>query len=482
MCNQPRKTKLFWLVLLLCQSAVWAQERVTLQASFADNAQPLKLSMLVGQTRVVDFDQPYERVAVSDDKIAEVVLVSDKQVLLKGLAFGRVSVAAWAKRSPDAAAGETARLLLFDVTVQVNLALLGEQLRQQFPNEHIQLSQASNGVVLSGNVSKPEWAEQVRRLVEATGLKVNNLLNVPETSAVPVQLQLRLIEVDRRLAREVGAAQGLANHSMPVWVNTHASGEPSEVEAPRERGGQRLANSVHVWLGDGAGYLRALQTRGAARELGEPAWLVWRGQPASFRAGGEYPVPVINPAADGAVTGTNVVAVSFKEFGLKLKFQPTVLDETHLRLTIEPEISSLDFSSRMTVQGLLIPGLRVRRAGAALELRDGQSFMLAGLLDSTDQANLAKVPVLGETPVLGELFKSRSFQRRETELLLQITVKLGETLTAEQPPAVADSKPAALQTPAPGLAGQTGHALPAKPATERQEKPESKPAKAPKKP
>ncbi|MBI1765740.1 MAG: pilus assembly protein N-terminal domain-containing protein [Acidobacteria bacterium] len=503
--------RLLWLllVLLVGRNAVQAQaqERLTLQASFANNALPLKLDVLVGQTRVVDFDQPYERVAVSDSNIAEVVPVSEKQFLLNGLAFGQVNVVAWAKRpATEAQAGEPARLLIFDVYVQVNLTLIDNQIRLLFPNENIQLSQVPNGVVLSGSVSKPEMAEQVQKIVEATGLKVNNLLKAPVLDTAQVQLQLRIVEVERRLVRDLGVANGLVSNTVPAIVNTRAAGGPSGsglgggVDPKRPQGFGLANSSVNVWL-SGLGtagapaFIRTLRARGALRELAEPTLIALDRQQASFQAGGEFPVPVLQPAGP---TGAPPITVLFKEFGIKLNFQPTILDENHIRLALEPEVSSLDFSAGVTVQGLVIPGLRIRRAKTTLELRDGQSFVLAGLIDSVEQANLAKVPVLSQVPILGELFKSRSFQRHETELIFIVTVKTVAALNADQLPQVAATKPEVSKLPVESIEGQAGHALsgkqgpeilvqagvsgPSKSEGKPEDKPETKTEKAPPKP
>ena len=485
--------RLLWLlpVVLFCQqngrsqaplpaqaqAPAQVQEKLTLQASFANNALPLKLDVLVGQTRIVDFDQPYERVSVSDNKIAEVVPVSEKQFLINGLGFGQVNVVAWAKRpASESGSGEAGRLLIFDVYVQVNLTLIDNQIRLLFPNENIQLSQVPNGVVLSGSVSKPEMAEQVQKIVEATGLKVNNLLKAPVLDTAQIQLQLRVAEVDRRLVRELGIANGLISNTVPAIVNTRAArgidgASPGGADLSRPIGFGLANSSVNVWL-SGLGnagaltFIRALQARGALRELAEPTLVALHGHPASFQAGGEFPVPVLQPAGQ---SGAPPITVLFKEFGIKLNFQPTILDENHIRLALEPEVSSLDFSAGVTVQGLVIPGLRIRRAKTVLELRDGQSFLLAGLIDSTEQSNLAKVPVLSEVPILGDLFKSRSFQRQETELIFLVTVKTVEALKADQLPQLAplaEAKNAAPKLPVETIEGQTGHALPGKPNSE----------------
>jgi pilus assembly protein CpaC len=469
-------TKLLYTALLAAFSVTaLAQERVVLQASFANNAQPFKIDVLVGQSRVVEFDQPYDRVSVSDNKIAEVVPVSERQVLINGLSFGQVNIVAWAKRP----ANESPKMLVFDIYVQVNLSLIDNQIKILFPKENIQLSQVNNSVVLSGSVTKPELAEQVQKIVEATGLKVNNLIKAPILDAAQVQLQIRVAEVNRRVLREVSTAFATNNSTVPSYVSASGPAQFGGYDVSRnynqDAGGfvtsrtltTLPSTALNLFLGTASGnglaYIRALQTRGAIRELAEPNLIAMHGHKASFLAGGEFPIPVIQSINQGQ----SAITVIFKEFGVKLNFQPTILDENHIRLELEPEVSSLDFGAGVTLQGLTIPGLRVRRAKTVLELRDGQSFALAGLIDNTEQVNLSKIPVLADIPILGELFKSRSFQRNETELMFLVTVKTVEPLNPDQLPklpGVSELKPSspAPAMPTASIEGQAGHAMPAK--------------------
>ena len=193
------------------------------------------------------------------------------------------------------------------------------------------------------------------------------------------------------------------------------------------------------------------------------------GQKANFLAGGEFPIPVVQ-----AVTaGQGAVSIIYKEFGVKLQFTPTIIDENHIRLELEPEVSSLDTTAAIRISGFTIPGLRVRRAKTTLELRDGQSFALAGLIDNSEQVNLSKFPLLGDIPLIGELFKSRSFRRNETELLFLATVKIVEPLNPDQLPrlpGVSELKPIGStqappnsMSPASSIEGESGHSIPRRP-------------------
>jgi len=461
------------VVTLAASLCAMAQERATLQASFANNAQPIKIDVQVGQSRVIDFDQEYERVAISDPKVAEAVPISFKQVLINGLQFGQVNLVAWSKAKLK---GDASRMLVFDIYVQVNLTLIDNQIKILFPKENIQLSQANNSVVLSGTVTRPELSEQAQKIIEAAGLKVTNLLKSPVMDAAQVQLQIRVAEVNRSILRELSMAYGFNNSTIPTYISPGGpatSTASSKLTDPRSPMGETTSSGLaNFLLGIPNGslgpqaFVRALNTRGALRDLAEPNLIAMHGQKASFLAGGEFPIPIIQSLG----TGQSAITIQFKEFGVKLDFTPTIIDENHIRLELAPEVSSLDYGSGVRINELTIPGLRVRRAKTTLELRDGQSFALAGLIDNTEQVSLSKIPLLADIPILGELFKSRSFQRNETELIFLATVKVVEPLNPDQIPRLpgvselkpVNSTPPAGATPSSSIEGQSGHAVPQK--------------------
>jgi pilus assembly protein CpaC len=453
-----------------------AQEKATIQASFADNAQAVKIDVLVGQSRVIDFDQEYERVSISDPKIAEAVPISFKQILVNGLQFGQVNLVAWSK---PRVIGEASRMLVFDIYVQVNLSLIDNQIKILFPKENIQLSQANNSVVLSGSVTRPELSDQAQKIIEAAGLKVTNLLKSPVMDALQVQLQIRVAEVNRQILREVSAAYGVPNNTIPAYISPAGPGEINSSISPNLRDPNLpglntvLSNvpGINLLLGNPndragvIGFVRALHQRGAIRDLAEPNLIAMNGQKASFLAGGEFPIPIIQSLNSGQTS----VTIYFKEFGIRLNFTPKIIDENHIQLEMEPEVSTPDYTYGIVLQGYQIPGLVTRKAKTTLELRDGQSFALAGLIDNREQVSLAKIPLLGDIPVLGELFKSRRFQRNETELLFLATVKMVEPLNPDQIPrlpGVSELKPVtpapAGATPSSSIEGQSGHSIPRK--------------------
>ncbi len=464
------------LTLLLAPSVcVSAQEKSILQASFSNNAQSFKIDVLVGQSRLIEFDDEYERLSISDDKIAQVVPITSRQALINGLTFGQVNLVAWAKRPK----GMPEKMLVFDIYVQVNLSLIDNQIKILYPKENIQLSQMNNSVVISGSVTRPEMAEQVQKIIEAAGLKVTNLLKAPVLDAAQVQLQIRVAEVNRQILRELSLAYGIGNRAVPAYIS---SGGPAQVAqntgidliSTAIQAATLAGSGVNLLLGSPTAsvlaFVTALHQRGAIRELAEPNLIAMHGQKASFLAGGEFPIPIVQSLN----SGQSSVTIFFKEFGVKLNFTPTIIDENHIRLELEPEVSTPDFSLGIVLQGFSIPGLTTRRAKTTLELRDGQSFALAGLIDNREQVNLSKVPLLGDIPVIGELFKSRRFQRNETELMFLATVKIVEPLNPDQIPrlpGVSELKPVgstnpAGATPSSSIEGQSGHSSPATPATQ----------------
>jgi pilus assembly protein CpaC len=395
------------------------------QASFAAGAQEsTPINVLVGQSRVINFDKPIGRFSVSNPDIAEAVLVAPDQVLVNGKAFGQVNFIAWEQKG--------SRFLVFDVFVRTNLSLIDAQIRALFPKDDIRLSQANGSVVISGSVSSVKVGEQVDQVVQAAGFKTVNMLQSPVRDMTQVQLQVRVAEVSRNRMRELGTSY--AYESKPgVGGFIGSGGGPFTMD--KIDGGNIFGSvagsalNVFVMGGNTFNFLRALQTQGAIRQLAEPNLIAMDGQQASFLAGGEYPVPMIQSGQGG-----NAVTVVFKEYGVRLNFKPTIIDEDHIRLELEPEVSTIDFANGVKFDGFLIPALKTRRAKTGVELRDGQSFALAGLLDNNETHSLSRIPILSDVPILGALFKSKQFQKQETELMFIITAQLVKPMNRDDVP------------------------------------------------
>src|SRR5882672_8480394 len=410
-------------IVLLCAFPLCAlaQDQTT-SASFSANAkEAIPVNVLVGQSRVITFDYPIERFSVSNPDIAEAVLVTSNQVVVNGKAFGQVNFIAWEKGS--------GRFLVFDVFVRANLTLIDSQIRALFPKEDIRLSQANGSVVISGIVSDPRVAAQADAVVQAAGFKTVNLLESPVKDLKQVQLLVRVAEVNRSRIRELGSSY--AYQASPGVGGFATGGGPGTVSnvANGVLGGTFSGLNLLVLGGNLTTMIRALQTQGALRALAEPNLIAMDGQQASFLAGGEYPVPIVQGTGNGST-----VSIVFKEYGVRLNFKPTIIDEDHIRLELEPEVSTLDFANGVKFDGFLVPGLRTRRAHTGVELRDGQSFALAGLLDNSETRSLSKVPGLGDIPILGNLFKSTSFQKNETELMFIVTAQMVKPVNRDDLP------------------------------------------------
>ncbi len=402
------------ITLLVFISMAHAQE-ASYNASFSENKDNIAVNVLVGQSRVINFDRPIGRFSISNPDIAEAVLVAPDQVIVNGKAFGQINFIAWEQSSEK-------RFLVFDVYVRANLSLIDSQIRALFPKEDIRLSQANGSVVISGNVPD-SVVTQVDAIVQAAGFKTVNLLQSPVKNATQIQLQIRVAEVSRNRLRDLGLSTSyLGSPGAGGFISGGGPGSLSSAKNGLLDGTFSNALNILVMGGNSINMIRAMQTSGALRALAEPNMIAMDGQTASFLAGGEFPVPVVQGSGGGA--GGNAVTIEFKQYGVRLNFKPTVIDEEHIRLELEPEVSTIDFANGVRFNGFVIPALRTRRAKTGIELRDGQSFALAGLLDNNETRSLSKIPVLGDIPILGNLFKSTSFQKNETELMFIVTAQV----------------------------------------------------------
>jgi len=205
-------------------------------------------------------------------------------------------------------------------------------------------------------------------------------------------------------------------------------------------------------------FLRMLRQEGAFRELAEPNLIAMNGSQASFLAGGEFPVPVLQMSSNG--TGITIV---WKEYGVRLNFKPTIIDEDHIRLELEPEVSTIDFNNGVRFNGFVVPALRTRRAKTGVELRDGQSFALAGLLDNSETKTLSRIPIVSDIPVLGALFKSKSFEKKETELMFIVTAHMVKPVSPDDLPnmrgidGLKGNSPLGVEPKGEGVTGQSGY-------------------------
>ena len=431
-------------------STVQAQE-TTYDASFSSTVkEAIPINVLVGQSRVINFDRPIGRFSISNPDIAEAVMVRPDQVLVNGKAYGQVNFIAWEKSD--------SKFIVFDVFVRANLSLIDSQIRALFPKDDIRLSQANGSVVLSGTVADLATVGQADAVVQAAGFKTVNMLASPVKNASQVQLQIRVAEVSRNKLRELGTSW--AYQGSPGAGGFITGGGPASLG--NTVGGvmtQTFGSALNVFLmgGNTLAMVRAMQTNGALRALAEPNLIAMDGQTASFLAGGEFPIPIVQGGANNSA-----VTIEFKEYGVRLNFKPTIIDEDHIKLELEPEVSTIDFANGVRFQGFVVPALRTRRARTGIELRDGQSFALAGLLDNSETRSLSKVPVIGDIPILGNLFKSTQFQKQETELVFIVTADLVKPINRDDIPTMKtldglkNGSPLGLEPKSEGISGASG--------------------------
>lgn len=402
--------------------------------------EPLTLRILAGRSTVLKSPEILKRVSVTDPAVATAIIVSPNQVLVHGITPGTVTLILW---------DEQERMRTFDLQVELDIGGLGDVMKQVFPTENIQVNQTASSVVLTGTVSSKEVAERALALAQTKTKSVVNALGFTETSG-EVLLQVRFAEVDRAAVQQLGLnifSTGAGN--TPGAVSTQqfsapAAGSGSGTGAGRVTGAIpgslpgfqstfTLTDILNIFvfrpdLNLGL-TIKALQQRNVLQILAEPNLLALNGREASFIAGGEFPFPVVQSGA-----GLNTVTIVFKEFGVRLKFTPNILSDGTIRLKVAPEVSALDFTNALAIAGFSIPALSTRRAETEVELRDGQSFAIAGLIDNRLTENASKIPGLGDIPIIGKLFRSRSTNKSNTELLVMVTPKLVKPLAPGQVP------------------------------------------------
>lgn len=335
-----------------------------------------------------------------------------------------------------------------------------------FPKDDIRLSQANGSVVISGSVTNAATSAQVQSVVEAANFKVVNMLTSPVSDATQVQLQVRVAEVNRNRLRDYGTSfmSGPPGGTGGYW---NSGGGPSILgDTTTSPAGAFIDTIVQPALNlfifnrqiNTGAFLRMLRQEGAFRELAEPNLIAMNGQQASFLAGGEFPVPVLQMGQNGSG-----VTIMWKEYGIRLNFKPTIIDEDHIRLELEPEVSTIDFSNGVRFNGFVVPALRTRRAKTGVELRDGQSFALAGLIDNSETKTLSRIPIVSSIPVLGNLFKSKSFEKKETELMFFVTATLVKPVKGDDLPnmrgidGLKGNSPLGVEPKGEGISGQSGY-------------------------
>jgi len=368
-----------------------------------------------GQTAMVVQPLALMRLSIADPEVAEIFAVSPREILVIGKKLGSTSLMLW-----DNGGGNR----LYTVEVTPDVKGLEQTLKSLFPGEGVSVAASGNSVVLSGEVSSPSVAKRMMEVAQGAGTTVVNNLSTP--SPPQVLLQVRFAEVSRSAVHELGT------HISALRFGDGAVAGPNQTRV------ESLSDGLlRLFLLDANGQIevavRALQSRGLFRSLAEPNLLAIDGEEASFLAGGEFPFPVVQGGQSNAVT------IVWKEFGVRLRFRPTITRTGSIRLKIAPEVSSLDFSTGLRIEGYQIPSLLTRRTETEVELREGQYLAIAGLIDNSIRENVTGIPYLKDIPVLGALFRSRDARQDRTELLVLVSPRL--VRPTQTPPALPTGEP-----------------------------------------
>ena len=380
-----------------------------------------KLELTVGKSALLRMPDPVKRVSIADLDIADFNLLSAREIYITGKAPGVTNMTLWQ--------GKDIRHV-YDLIVTADISRLKQRLHEILPEEEeIRLISFDDSVTLSGRVSSTANLAQAVALAEAYApKKVRNLLEV--TGVQQVMLDVRVSEMSRSILRQLSVN----------WIYTNDSGafgvgllgqmatlvSPSDGNLAADPLAFLVSPSANALLrfnsgnGTHTAMIDALEGEGLVKILAEPNLIALSGETASFLAGGEFPIPIPQ--------GLGTVAIEYKSFGVALSFTPTVLSQDKISMHVVPEVSELDFSTAVRLEGFVIPGLNVRRASTVVELDDGQSFAIAGLLKDNVRDTVAQYPFLGDIPVLGNLFKSREFQKNKTELVIIVTPHLVKPL------------------------------------------------------
>ena len=383
----------------------------------------LRVSLITGRSTVVNTDFDVTRIAVTNPAIADAVVVQPREILIDGKAPGTISLIVW---------GGSNQRLQYDLVVEQPITPLEQQLHQLFPAETIQVAINADAIILSGRVSGTEVMLRAAEVARASSPKANviNMMTVPGgAGSQQVMLQVRFAEVNRRAITELGASFFTGPTGYKNWVGRTTTQQFPAPEFEPDR--LVFSDFLNLFLFNNkynAGTLiKALKQTGYFQSLAEPNLVAYNGQEASFLAGGEFPIPFVSGGS------SNAISVVFKEFGVRLKFRPTIAGDL-IRLHVAPEVSSLDFNNGILMEGFRIPAVTARRAETEVELRDGQSFAIAGLIDNESQVDSAALPILGQLPIIGNLFKSKADRKERTELLVIVTPKLVRPLNPDEVP------------------------------------------------
>jgi pilus assembly protein CpaC len=408
-----------------------------------DTSQPVApaegetVHVLVGKSILINVQKPLTRVLSSNPTVVETMAASPTEIVVEGKAPGASSLILW-----DA----NGRSQVLDVVSDIDIAALRNVIQKTYPKEHLQLEADGGRLLLTGTASTSHIVEDLGKMASVYSKDVVNSILVPISHDRQVLLEVKFAEVDRAALSQVGVnifstgagntigtttTGQFGNFGQQKINDAFGAGTP---HFPFEIKDFTVNQVLNIFLFRPDLHLgtviQALQAQNVLQILAEPNLMAISGQKATFLAGGEFPFPIVQPSA-----GFSSISIIFKPFGVKLDFTGTIQDDNTLRLHVAPEVSALDFTNAVTLPGGgTVPAISTRRAETEIELKDGQSFGIAGLLDQRATAQLSKVPGIGDIPVLGQLFRSRSVNKTNNELLVFVTPHIIDPVRVASPP------------------------------------------------
>jgi pilus assembly protein CpaC len=379
------------------------------------------LHVFVGKSVVINLQSPVTRILSSNPTIIDTLATSPTQVVVEGKAAGSSSLILW-----DA----TGHSQMLDVTVDVNISRLRTAIEQTYPNETVNVQADGAHLIFTGTVSDTKIADDIGKMAGQYSAGVVNSLTVAPVHEQQILLEVKFAEVDRTKLQQLGVNFFSTGAGNTIGTVTTQQFTPPTLQS-NSSGGSGTGGTVTSSLNftdllnvflfrpdiNFGLTLRDLQTKSVLEILAEPNLLAMDGQKASFLAGGEFPFPVVQ---GGGTQGT-AVTIQFRPFGVRLDFTGHIGKDGVVRMHVAPEVSTLDFSNALTISGFTVPAISTRRAETEIELKEGQSFGIAGLMDHRAQVQLSKLPGFGDIPILGRLFQSQSLNRSHTELMVLVT-------------------------------------------------------------
>lgn len=393
----------------------------------AQAAEDLRLT--VGKSVVIDYPSDVRQISTSDPLVIDASPVTTREILLHAKGLGNATLVVWSR------GGERT---FYNVTVDLNLDPLRRMLKDTFPAEAITIESSRDSISLNGNVGNREIADRAVALSGTFGKTVVNNLHVTTPIEKQILLRVRFAQLDRQKQQQYGVSlfgfPGANNGATAVGTTTGSTPAFNVLSKNPTTGVTTysipsalnvLAFNPYYDLG---AIIQALQSENILEILAEPNLMATNGKEAYFLVGGEFPVPILQGGGNaGAVT------VQFREFGVRLRFTPNVTENKTIKIHVAQEVSTLDVSNSIILAGIRIPGLATRRAETDVELGEGQSFVIAGLLDNREQDAFARIPVIGSVPVLGALFKSRQETKARSELVVLVTPEVTQPLGPNDP-------------------------------------------------